>query len=121
LYQSKIGYITQEPVIFNDTLFNNVTFWDKKNNENLAKFRECIEKASFSEFIEGVVQPEDIPLGNNGVLVSGGQKQRIAIARELYKEVDLLVMDEATSALDSATEKEIQNYFEKLRGQFTII
>ncbi|MEX0883401.1 MAG: ABC transporter ATP-binding protein [Cyclobacteriaceae bacterium] len=120
-YQSKIGYITQEPVIFNDTLFNNVTSWAEKNPENLGKFRKAIKKASLIPFLKTLPEGEDAPLGNAGVLISGGQKQRIAIARELYKEVDLLVLDEATSALDSETEKEIQEYFDQLRGKYTII
>lgn len=120
-YQSKIGYITQEPVIFNDSLFNNVTFWAEKSKENLLRFKESIEKASLSDFLANLELSEDTPLGNNGVMVSGGQKQRIAIARELYKKVNLLVLDEATSALDSSTEQEIQGYFEGLNGSLTII
>jgi len=120
-YQSKIGYITQEPVIFNDSLFNNVTFWAEKSKDNLMRFQESIEKASLSEFLANLELGGDTPLGNNGVMVSGGQKQRIAIARELYKNVNLLVLDEATSALDSSTEQEIQGYFEGLNGSLTII
>jgi len=120
-FQSRIGYITQEPVIFDDTLFNNITFWAEKNQENLNRFLETLKKASLSKFYEDQDLAEDTPMGNNGVMVSGGQKQRIAIARELYKKMDLLVLDEATSALDSSTEKEIQNYLEELKGNFTII
>ncbi|SMD46310.1 ABC-type multidrug transport system, ATPase and permease component [Aquiflexum balticum DSM 16537] len=120
-YQTRIGYITQEPVIFNDTLFNNITFWAEKTPDNLARFKESLRKASLLEYFEKLEQGENTPLGNNGVLISGGQKQRIAIARELYKNIDLLVLDEATSALDSSTEKEIQEYFEELKGRFTFI
>jgi len=120
-YQSSIGYITQDPVIFDDTLFNNVSFWDEKNETTLKKFYKCIEQASLLDFVSNAPDPAEIPLGNNGIMVSGGQKQRIAIARELYKRVELLIMDEATSALDSGTEKEIQKYFEQLKGRFTII
>jgi ABC-type multidrug transport system fused ATPase/permease subunit len=120
-FQSKIGYITQEPVIFNDTLFNNITFWSEKNSLNIEKFKDCLNMASLIPFYENLEKKEDTVLGNNGVMVSGGQKQRIAIAREIYKDVNLLVMDEATSALDTATEKEIQESFEKLKGKFTLI
>ncbi len=60
-------------------------------------------------------------MGSNGVLVSGGQKQRISIARELYKDIDMLIMDEATSALDSETEKMIQENIEQLKGHYTIL
>lgn len=120
-YRSKIGYITQEPVIFNDTLFNNVTFWSEKTPETLEKFHKVMEMVSLTEFVKGLEKGEDSTLGNNGVLVSGGQKQRISIARELYKDVELLIMDEATSALDSETEKYIKDNIDMLHGKFTMI
>ncbi|MCL6260782.1 ABC transporter ATP-binding protein/permease [Aquiflexum sp. TKW24L] len=120
-FQARIGYITQEPVIFSDSLFNNITFWSEKTPKNFEKFKESVNLASLTSFLDGLEKGEDTPLGNNGIMVSGGQKQRIAIAREIYKDVDLLVMDEATSALDTATEKEIQESFEKLKGKFTLI
>ncbi len=120
-YQARIGYITQEPVIFNDTLFNNITFWAPKTEENMRKFNECLEMASLGGYFNALTKKEETILGNNGMMVSGGQKQRIAIAREIYKEVDLLVMDEATSSLDTATESEIQESFEKLKGKITMV
>lgn len=120
-FQQRIGYITQEPVIFNDTIFNNVTFWAEKDNNNLVKFKEAIKKAAIDEFIMDLELKEDTILGNNGINLSGGQRQRISIARELYKEVDFLMLDEATSALDTETEKAIQDNIEGLKGKYTII
>lgn len=121
-YQKKIGYITQEPVVFNDTIFNNVTFWSDKNKSNLERFYTALKRASIYDFVMNEIQDkEDTMLGNNGINLSGGQKQRISIARELYKEVDFLYMDEATSALDSETERQIQESIELLKGQYTII
>jgi subfamily B ATP-binding cassette protein MsbA len=120
-YRRRIGYITQEPIIFDDTLFNNVTLWDTKNEQNLNKFRDAIRKAQLSSFIAELNDKEDERLGNNGVTLSGGQKQRISIARELYKDVDMLLMDEATSALDTKTEKNIQKSIDALKGEYTII
>ncbi len=120
-FQNKIGYITQEPVIFNDTIFNNVSFWDEPTAENKERFVAAIKKASIYDLVQSQPLKEDALLGNNGINVSGGQKQRLSIARELYKEVDFLLMDEATSALDSETEKEIQENIEKLKGKYTII
>jgi len=116
-----IGYITQEPVIFNDSIFNNVTFWAEKNPENLKKFWHALEQASIRSFVDGLHLREETTLGNNGILISGGQKQRISIARELYKNVEILILDEATSALDSESEHVIQENFEKLSGTYTII
>lgn len=120
-FQKKIGYITQEPVIFDDTVFNNVTFWSEKSEENLKRFWEALRKAHVLQFVKEHKLQEDARLGNNGINLSGGQKQRISIARELYKDIDFLFLDEATSALDSETEKEIQNNIDKLKGEFTII
>ncbi|GAB3535561.1 ABC transporter ATP-binding protein [Pontibacter brevis] len=120
-FQRRIGYITQEPVIFNDTIFNNITFWDEPTEKNIARFNRALEIASIYDFVMSLPEKEHAPLGNNGIMVSGGQKQRLSIARELYKEVDFLFMDEATSALDSETEKSIQENIDKLRGKYTII
>ncbi len=120
-FRDKIGYITQEAVIFDDSVFNNVTFWSEKNEENLKKFQEVIRMVSLEKFVENLEQKEDAPLGNNGILISGGQKQRISIARELYKDTELLIMDEATSALDSETEKFIKENIDLLHGKFTMI
>lgn len=120
-YRSKIGYISQEPVIFNDNIFNNITFWAERTTENEERFWRIVELASLNDFINGLALKEDTALGDNGMLISGGQKQRISIARELYKEAEILILDEATSALDSETEKIIQNNIEDLHGKYTII
>jgi ABC-type multidrug transport system fused ATPase/permease subunit len=120
-YQNRIGYITQEAVIFNDTIFNNVSFWDTPTIENKAKFENALKMASCFEFVQSLSDRENTLLGNNGINVSGGQKQRISIARELYKDIDIFVLDEATSALDSETEKIIQESIESLRGKYTIL
>lgn len=120
-YRGKVGLITQEVVVFNDTLFNNVTFWDEKNEKNLTRFYEIIEKVDLTEFINNFNEKEDLILGDNGVLMSGGQRQRLSIARELYKENEILVLDEATSALDTETEKIIQQSIDALKGSVTII
>lgn len=120
-FQKRIGYITQEPVIFNDTVFNNITFWDAPTPANIARFEKAMKMASIYDFVMSLPDKEKAQLGNNGIMVSGGQKQRISIARELYKDVDFLFMDEATSALDSETERSIQENIDQLKGQFTII
>lgn len=119
--QHRIGYITQDPVIFSDSVFNNVTFWSAHTPENIARFWEALEKANIAEFVRQLPEQENSLLGNNGILVSGGQKQRISIARELFKDIDILIMDEATSALDSETEKIIQENIEDLIGKVTLI
>jgi ABC-type multidrug transport system fused ATPase/permease subunit len=119
-YQTKIGYITQDPVIFSDTIFNNVTLWAEKTTLNTSRFREALQKAAIVSFVDELSLGAETILGNDGINLSGGQKQRISIARELYKNIDVLIMDEATSALDSETEKAIQQSVDDLKGQYTI-
>ncbi|MCC5918053.1 MAG: ABC transporter ATP-binding protein [Cryomorphaceae bacterium] len=120
-FQRRIGYITQDPVVFNDTLYNNVTFWAPKNRENLIKFSKVMAQSALQEYVVNQSKREDTLLGNKGMNLSGGQKQRLSIARELYKAVDILIFDEATSALDSETEQIIQSQLEALKGKYTII
>ena len=120
-YRSKIGYISQESVIFNDDIFNNITFWSERTPENMKRFREIIAMASLTDFIESLSEKENTKLGDNGMLISGGQKQRISIARELYKKSEILIFDEATSALDSETERVIQDNIEKLHRSYTMV
>ncbi|MDT3404772.1 ABC transporter ATP-binding protein [Mucilaginibacter terrae] len=120
-FRTHIGYISQDPVIFSDSVYNNVTFWAERTAENEERFREVIRKVSLVEFIENLENKEDTVMGDNGILVSGGQKQRISIARELFKRVDILILDEATSALDSQTERFIQDSIDELQGEYTMI
>jgi subfamily B ATP-binding cassette protein MsbA len=120
-YRNKIGYISQEPVIFNDTIYNNVTFWSEPTEANLERFKKTIELTSLNDFLSQLPDKEHTKLGDHGILISGGQKQRISIARELFKNVELLIMDEATSSLDSETENIIQNNIDSMHGKYTMI
>lgn len=120
-FKAKIGYIPQEPTIFNADVFDNVTFWDTRTPENLKKFFTIMKECSMEVFLDNLPNGYESLLGNNGMNISGGQKQRISIARELYKSVQLLIMDEATSALDSETENEIKESLDALQGSLTII
>ncbi|HCX76181.1 MAG TPA: ABC transporter ATP-binding protein, partial [Algoriphagus sp.] len=72
-YRRKFGYITQESVIFNDTLFNNITLWSEKTPENIQLFQNAIKLANLQEFLEDLPEKEETFLGDNGILISGGQ------------------------------------------------
>ena len=120
-YQKKIGYITQDAVIFSDSIYNNVTLWAEPSEENMVNYRKAIQKAQVDSFVNSLPDGDETVLGNNGISLSGGQKQRISIARELFKKVEILILDEATSALDSETEKAIQENIDALKGDYTII
>ena len=119
--QKRIGYITQDPVIFDDSLFNNISFWAEATEENLRRFWKAVDKAALSDFVATLPERENEQLGHGGIKLSGGQKQRISIARELYKDVEVLILDEATSALDSETEMAIQRNMDNLKGDYIII
>jgi len=120
-YQSRVGFISQEPVVFNASIFENVTFWGEDTEENKARFYKAMKQASMLDFLEQLPEKEQTLLGNNGINLSGGQRQRIAIARELYRDIDILILDEATSALDTETERHIQDSIEQLKGHYTLI
>lgn len=120
-YRNSIGYISQEPVIFNDDIFNNITFWAERTPENEKRFKEVLKLSSLEDFLISQPENESTILGDNGILISGGQKQRISIARELYKNAEILILDEATSSLDSETERIIQDNIDKLHGSYTMI
>lgn len=115
-FRNRVGYITQDPVIFNDTVYNNITSWAERSEPNLEQYRKVMEQACLHTFSN----QEDAMLGSNGINVSGGEKQRIAIARELFKNIDILVIDEGTSSLDTETEMVIRESIDSLRGKLTI-
>jgi subfamily B ATP-binding cassette protein MsbA len=120
-WQQKIGYVSQETVIFNDSLFNNITFWDADTPESRSRVQEIVRLVCLEDAIQDMPEQLDTQLGIQGLSLSGGQRQRIAIARELYKEASLLIFDEATSSLDSFTEKEIQENIESLKRKCTML
>jgi subfamily B ATP-binding cassette protein MsbA len=119
--RKNIGYITQENIIFNDTIYNNITLWNSNNPDKNSEFLESVtKKAHIYKFIEGLENSFDSVLGEGGINISGGQRQRICIARELYKDAKILIFDEATSSLDTKTEKDIQKNIDEFKGKKTI-
>jgi subfamily B ATP-binding cassette protein MsbA len=114
-----IGYVTQETVIFNDTIKNNITL--SNNSVPDEKVMAAANRAFLMDFIEALPGGFDTVMGDDGVNISGGQRQRISIARELFKDAKLLMFDEATSSLDSHSEREIQRNIEGVRGEKTVV
>ncbi len=119
-WRSKIGIITQESVIFNDSILNNITLWNYNEEIDSERLQEIIKMSRLDDFIVSKTDLYRI-VGDRGISLSGGQRQRISIARELYKKPQVLILDEATSALDSETENYINKSIESLQGSITLI
>lgn len=118
-----IGYVTQEPVTFNDTIFNNITFWNYESGdtERMAEIKNATDLAQGTSFINECEKGLDTVIGDRGVKLSGGQRQRIAIAREIYKNPQIMIFDEATSALDTESEDLIHRSINAMRRKYTMV
>ncbi|MBO4692525.1 MAG: ABC transporter ATP-binding protein [Bacteroidales bacterium] len=116
---SVMGIVTQESILFNDTIYNNITFGMKN-----VKREDVIEAARIAnalEFIEQMPEKFETNIGDRGENLSGGQRQRIAIARAVLKNPPILILDEATSALDTESERLVQDALYKLMQNRTSI
>ena len=120
-FRSKIGYVSQELYLIDDSILNNIAFGINKDEINIERVHEVIKLSQLETLIENSKDGVNTRVGERGVQLSGGQKQRIAIARALYSNPDVLILDEATSALDSKTENSIIKTVEGLKGNVTII
>jgi ATP-binding cassette, subfamily B, bacterial MsbA len=115
-----MGFVTQEVILFNDTVRNNIAYGRAGVDER--HVIEAAKAANAHEFIMHLPKGYDTEIGESGVLLSGGQRQRLAIARALFKDPPILVLDEATSALDTESERLVQQALNNLmRGRTTLV
>jgi len=110
--RSQIGIVTQETVLFNDTLRNNIAYGQP--NVSQKQVEAAARAALAHDFIMELPAAYDTVIGERGVRLSGGERQRIAIARALLKNAPILILDEATSALDSESESLVQAALQNL-------
>jgi subfamily B ATP-binding cassette protein MsbA len=117
--RDQIAYVSQNVVLFNDTLAANIAYGRSDIDEDAIV--AAAKAAHAWEFIEKLPQGLHTPVGDQGASLSGGQRQRIAIARAFLKNAPILIMDEATSALDNESEKQIQLAMQELRRNRTVV
>jgi subfamily B ATP-binding cassette protein MsbA len=119
--RDQMALVSQEIVLFNDTVRANVAF-SQLGLVSDRKIWDALRDAALEGFVRGLPQGLDTLVGERGTKLSGGQRQRLAIARALLKNAPILLLDEATSALDSQTEREVQLALEKtMAGRTTIV
>ena len=116
---SQMGIVTQEAILFNDTVYNNITFgMDNVSREDVIN---AAKVANAHNFIIEMENGYDTNIGDRGTKLSGGQRQRLAIARAVLKNPPILILDEATSALDTESERLVQDALNNLMKNRTSI
>ncbi|KAM4028835.1 ATP-dependent translocase ABCB1-like [Anomaloglossus baeobatrachus] len=119
--RNQLGIVSQEPVIFNCSIKENIQYGDNSRYVPDEEIIEAAKTANIHSFIMGLPKGYDTCVGDKGTQISGGQKQRIAIARSLVRKPKVLLLDEATSALDSESEKIVQQALDNARHGRTCI
>ena len=119
--RSRLGIVSQEPVLFDRTIRENIQYGDNQRKVSMEEVVEAARKANIHEFIAALPQGYETKVGVHGSQLSGGQKQRVAIARVLTRDPKILLLDEATSALDTESERVVQDALERAQASRTCI
>jgi subfamily B ATP-binding cassette protein MsbA len=116
--RSHMAYVSQDVVMFNDSIANNIALGDTLDTQRLW---HALQAANLADFVKALPQQEHTTVGHNATELSGGQRQRLAIARAIYKNAAILILDEATSALDNASEQLVKDALHNLMQNRTSI
>ncbi len=117
--RQQIGMVTQETILFNDTVANNIAYGTA--NASREAIMEAARRAHAHDFISEMPEGYDTVIGERGVRLSGGQRQRLAIARAILRNPPILILDEATSALDTESERAVQAALDELMAHRTVL
>ncbi len=117
--RNSIAVVSQDTVLFNDSIRNNVAYGDDSSEDG--RIIRALNDAGLAEFFSSLPNGLDTPLGDRGAMLSGGQRQRIAIARAFFKNAPILILDEPTSALDQISERALQDAIQRLSRDRTVI
>jgi ABC-type multidrug transport system fused ATPase/permease subunit len=118
-YRRSIGYVAQDPFLYNATIRDNLTMIKPDASEE--ELWEALEFASSADFVRRLPEGLDTLIGDRGIRLSGGERQRLVLARAIIRKPSILVLDEATSALDTENEKRIQEALDRLKHSVTLI
>ncbi|MDZ4260370.1 MAG: ATP-binding cassette domain-containing protein [Candidatus Sungbacteria bacterium] len=118
-FRQHIGYVSQDIFLMNDTIADNIRFYDESIDEE--RMIEAARMAHIYDFIMGLSKGFKTRIGDHGVLLSGGQRARVIFARALARRPAILILDEATSSLDNESEALIQKSIENLKGGVTVL
>ncbi|XP_042188117.1 ATP-dependent translocase ABCB1 isoform X2 [Callorhinchus milii] len=119
--RSQIGIVSQEPVLFNCTIAENIAYGDNSRTVSQEEIEAAAKAANIHSFVQQLPNKYSTYVGNRGTQLSGGQKQRVAIARALIRQPKILLLDEATSALDTESEKIVQEALDQAREGRTCV
>ena len=117
---TKIGYVSQEVRLFDETILNNIVMFDNKYR-NVDKINQLLKVLNLDTFVNALPEKLETIIGSEGIELSVGQKQRIGIARALIRDPEILILDESTNSLDKKTEEEIINFLNQIKNHKTII
>jgi ABC-type multidrug transport system fused ATPase/permease subunit len=116
-----IAYVPQNIALINETIENNITFGDERNDVGQSRLQNALKNSQLENFISSLPMGIKTSVGERGLKISGGEKQRIGIARALYSNKQILIFDEATNALDKETEDKILKFLKDQTNFKTII
>lgn len=118
-WRRSIGYVSQDPFLFNTSIKENLTLVEPQATEK--QIWEALEFSSAAEFVRKLPDGLHSLIGDRGIKLSGGERQRLVLARAILRKPSILVLDEATSSLDGENEQQIQEALERLKGKMTLI